>query len=673
MLRAMDTRRSLRSFGIAVLVSMAMPSRGIAQTAPPRPGLGELSIEELMSVRVTSAARREQPTFDVAAAVFVITHEDIERSGLSSIPDLLRLVPGVQVASINSNRWAISVRGFSDLYSNKLLVLIDGRSVYNRLFSGVIWDAQDPMLDDVERIEVIRGPGAALWGANAVNGVINIVTKTATETHGLVARTDAGTDGEQASVRYGGTGRAGDYRFFAQMTDRGTSLESPGVEARDPSQQYTAGFRLDKSAGPDSVMIEGGLAAGRLHSLWFDLNPHAAAPITDEPSTTGAGHILARWTHARPGGPTFQLQSYGDLESRREPVGDYMRQVIDIDSQYRMPIGKYQGVIAGAGYRHAVESLGPTIGLAIVPEESAVSLTSVFVQDEISAAQDRLTTTLGAHWQYDSSSGSGFEPSARVMWKLRPSQRLWASASRALHTPSLTDRGLRLIFPPVATPAGLPLVVTAVGNPDLKTETFLDAEVGYRVEAGAVASFDVTAFAGRYDHLLTTEASPAVLEFTPQPQLKVATTFGNYLRATTRGAELALHWMPAPAWRFDANYSAFHMTPHLDPASTDPNAARDDGNTATSQWSLAVTYSPSSRAALHLALGHLGRLEQLQVPAYTRADVTVDWRLTPRLAVMVIGQNLLTASHAEFAGVDDLLQFTQVSRSATVRFRWGPK
>ena len=671
MLPLMGTRLALTSVVVAVLGLIATPSRAIAQTDPSRQGLGQLSIEELMSVEVTAAARRQQRTFDVAAAVFVITHEDIERSGLSSIPDLLRLVPGVQVASINSNRWAVSVRGFSDLYADKLLVLVDGRSVYNRLFSGVIWDAQDLMLDDVERIEVIRGPGAALWGANAVNGVINIVTKTAAETHGLLVRADAGTQGEQAAVRYGGSGRAGDYRFSAQLTDRGASLESPGVRAGDDSQQFTAGFRLDTASGQNAFMFEGGAGAGRLHSLWFDLDPRARAPVLDEVSSTSAAHVLARWTRARPGGSIFQLQSFGDLENRREPVGKFSRQVLDVDSQYRTAIGAHQDFTAGAGYRYDVESLGPTIGLSLVPEESGVSLTSVFLQDEISAADHRLMTTFGAHWQYDSGAGAGFEPSAHVMWKLTPGQRLWASASRALHTPSLTDRGLRLTLPPVPTPAGLPLVVRTFGNPDVRTEEFLDAEAGYRLSAGAVASFDVTAFAGRYDHLVTSETSSPVLEFSPAPQLAVAATVGNYLRATTSGAEVALHWLPARAWRFDANYSVFHMTPHLDPASTDPKAAVSDGNTATSQWVLTATYSPTSRAAFYAAIEHVGRLERLQVPAYTRADVTAEWRITPRFSVMVVGQNLLSASHAEFAGTDGLILTTQVARSASVRLRWG--
>lgn len=669
MLRAVDARSGLRGLLIAGLGMIAMPSRGVAQTAPP-PTLGQLSIEDLMSVEVTSASRKQQRTVDVAAAVFVITHEDIQRSGLTTIPDLLRLVPGVNVAMINANRWAVSVRGFNDLYSNKLLVLVDGRSVYNRLFSGVLWDSQDVMLDDVERIEVIRGPGAALWGANAVNGVINIVTKTATETRGLLARASAGTQTSQAVVRYGGGTGVLDYRIFAQWTDRQPSLMSPGVLAKDPSQQLTGGFRVDRLAGGRALMFEGGVTASRLHSLWTDLDPQARTPISDALSRANASHLVGRWIVPHGANASFQLQSFVDVENRTEPVGKYSRRVVDIDAQYRMRVGGHQDVVAGGGYRFTAEGLGPSIGISLVPADNHVSLTSLFVQDEVTLLQNRLAVTLAAQTQYDSGAGWAVQPTTRVMWKLRPNQRVWAAASHALRTPSLTDTGIRVEFPAVPTAAGLPLVVKASGNPAIKSEEFADVEAGYRREWGSVASVDITAFTGSYDALITTEVAAPVLELAPVPRLVVMTTSGNQERARTRGVEIVGHWMPSAAWRLDGSYSAFNLTPELAATSTDADNT-DDGAVPTSQWQITLAFSPSTRASFYAAIGHVGRLRELEVDAYTRADLTAELRLSKRLTVMAIGQNLLDASHAEHSGNSSLIQSTQVPRSFSVRVRWA--
>ena len=258
---------------------MALPTNGFAQS--PGPNLSQLSIEDLLNIEITSASRKEQRASDVAAAVFVITHDDIHRSGMTTIPDLLRQVPGVQVAQINSNKWAVSVRGFNGLYANKLLVLIDGRSVYNRIFSGVFWDAEDLMLDDVERIEVIRGPSAALWGANAVNGVINIITKTTADTLGGLVRVDGGRAGEQGAARYGGTLGAARYRLYAQWTGRNESLMAPGTRADDASHRVTTGFRADWATQPGAFTLEGAFTTGQARALWPNLDPQTAARETD--------------------------------------------------------------------------------------------------------------------------------------------------------------------------------------------------------------------------------------------------------------------------------------------------------------------------------------------------------------------------------------------------------
>ena len=293
------------------------------------------------------------------------------------------------------------------------------------------------------------------------------------------------------------------------------------------------------------------------------------------------------------------------------------------------------------------------------------------MQDEIALFGNRLAVTLGSQVQYDSDSGAGVQPTARVMWKALPRQRLWAATSRALRTPSLYERGIRVDYPPVPSASGLPLVVTVAGQPGgARPRTLVDAEAGYRLEIGTAASIDVTGFVGRYDHLRTQEPAAPVVQFVPSPQILVTSQFGNQLEATTRGLEVAGHWTPVPAWRLDGSYTAFHVTPQLAAASQDPAAATDDGSAPRTQWQVRSAFSPVARATLDVALFHVGPLEQLQVDAYTRADVSAEWRFTSRLSAMAIGQNLFDAAHAEFAGAGSLLLATQVPRSASLRLRW---
>ena len=649
----------------------SLPHPALAQTARPA-NLNQVSIEDLMNIEVTSASRKAQLAADIPAAIFVISHDDIARSGMTTIPDVLRLAPGVDVAQINGNKWAVSVRGFNGLYANKLLVLVDGRSVYNRLFSGVLWDAEDVMLDDVDRIEVIRGPGAALWGANAVNGVINIVTKTTADTQGGLVRVDAGRAGEQGAARYGGTLGAASYRLYSQWTNRSESLTASGAAANDASRSLPTGFRADWGTAPDALTLEAAFTAGQARALWPNLDPRTAAqqPIADDPSDANGGHVLARWTRTRPGGATLQIQSFLDIAGRQEPVGDYDRQIFDVDAQYHTALGARHDLVGGAGYRFIDEGFNGHVGFSLTPDEEHSSLLTAFVQDEIALFSNRMSVTLGSQVQHDSDSGFGVQPTARVIWKALPRQRLWAATSRALRTPSLSERGLRLEYPPAPSASGLPLFVTTSGNPASVTEHLVDTEAGYRIEIAATASIDVTGYVGRYDNLQTTEVPDPLVLFVPSPRILVASTFGNQLMATTRGLEVTGHWAPIAAVRFDGSYTAFHLTPHLAATSRDPTAADGDGNAPQAQWQLRSAISPGTRATINVAVFHVGPLEQLRVDAYTRADVTAEWRFTKRLFVMATGQNLLSAAHAEFGGATSLLLATQVPRSVNARFVW---
>lgn len=655
-----------------VLVGLLVfPVRSLAQGDAP--DLSEVSIEDLMNIEITSASRKEQRLADVPAAAFVITQDDIHRSGMTTIPDLLRLVPGVQVAQINSNKWAVSIRGFNGLYANKLLVLVDGRSLYNRIFSGVFWDTEDLLFDDIDRIEIIRGPSAAMWGANAVNGVINIVTKATADTQGLLVRVDAGGGGEQAAIRYGGTAGTARYRLYSQWTGRSQSLVAPGTGANDASHSATSGFRADWGTSPAAFTLQGAFTAGRSRGLWPNLHPETAAqnPIAHVPSDTQGGHVLSRWSRTRPSGASLQIQSFLDISSRDEPVGDYRRRTFDIDTQYHTRLDARHDLVVGAGYRLGVETLRGKAGLSLIPAEDRGSLLTAFVQDEIAFLDNRIAVTVGSQVQYDSYSGAGVQPTARFMWKVRPGQRLWAAASRALRTPSIYERGLRVTSPARRDASGLPLLVTSVGNPAAETENFADAEAGYKFEMGTAGWIFVTGFMGRYDHLLTQEPDAPVVEFVPSPRILVTTRLGNLLEATTRGLEVAGRWTLLPAWSVGGSYTALHVTPTLAPTSRDPSGANEDGSAPGAQWQLRSSLSPTASTSMDVAVFHVGPLRQLGVPGYTRTDITAEWRFSRRLSLMAIGQNIFDAAHYEFGGGDTVVLATQVPRSGSLRLRWA--
>ncbi|MFA5910934.1 MAG: TonB-dependent receptor [Vicinamibacterales bacterium] len=655
---------------LLALFVLSVASPGLAQTRPP--DLSEMSLEDLMRIEITSVSRREQPASDAAAAIYVITHDAIRRSGMSTIPDLLRLAPGVNVAQGNFNKWAVSVRGFNGLYSNKLLVLVDGRSIYNRLFSGVFWEVGDLMLDDIDRIEVIRGPGAALWGANAMNGVINIVTKTAADTQGGLVRLDGGSSAQQGAVRYGGSLGSAHYRLHGQWTARDESSDTPGSDKSDGSDSVATGFRVDLGKSPGAFTLMGGIEAGRGRGLWPNPDPQAAAQeaFFSDPTETWGSYILGRWTKTRDSGASMQIQSFVDVAGRHEPVGEFRRHAFDVDTQYSMRLGARHQLIAGAGYRFTSERFDGNGEFLLIPPEDNASLVTGFVQDEIALLSNRLALILGSQVQYDSYSGMGVQPTARLMWRARPRQRVWAAASRALRTPSLIDRGLRDDLPPAPGPGGFPLFVTVLGNPAARTEQFIDAEVGYRLTIGSSASIDATGFAGRYDDLRTLEPNPPVVRFIPSPRVEVITTLGNELKATTRGFEIAAHWDPVPAWRLEASYSRFHLTPDLSPASGDPDGALEDGSAPRGQWQVRSGFSVGTRGTLDLAVFHVGPLELLQVDSYTRADVYAEWKFTSGLSLVAIGQNLLDKAHFEFLLTEPALLTTKVPRSASIRVRW---
>jgi iron complex outermembrane receptor protein len=661
---------------LSVLIATLLAGPVFAQPQPAQ-GLGDVSLEDLMNIRVTSAARKSQRVEDVAAAVYVITRDDIIRSGLTRLPEILRLAPGVQVSQINASKWAVSIRGFNSQYSNKLLVLIDGRSVYNLTFSGVFWDLQDVMVSDIDRIEVIRGPGGAVWGANAVNGVINIITRPASETQGFAVDASVGTfERERIGLRYGGTLGPAAYRLFGEWTRFDDAEPSPTTPFEDHWHSLTSGFRTDWARGGDSFLAQAHVTANRTRAGWREWRSFALGtePITDGISRARHASLQGRWTRTRPNGTIIQVQGYHTATRRDEPVTDLSERSTDFDTQYEMRAGTRHGLVFGGGYRWVALSADDTLTLQI--GEHSTRTANVFVQDEIVVTQD-VALTLGAKLEHDTFGGWGLLPSARVMWEASTRQRVWAAAARARRTPSVLDRalGVRLAVVPGPTLPGvgptLPVVIGLQGSPDYETETFLQAEAGYRVRVGADAGLEFTAYRGTYEALPTAEPLLPVLELTPAPpHLLTLSQFANFMDMDATGFEVNARWTPVEPWQFDASYTYLHLDPKVDPASRDTGFANLDGSAPRHQWHLRSTVAPHTGVQLSASLWRVGRLEDLAVPAYTRLDARAELRLNTHATLAATGQNLSQSRHQEFA-IPRLSLGNYVGRTARIDLRWA--
>jgi iron complex outermembrane receptor protein len=663
--------RSIRQVAQAVMalgLVLVVPAAGGAQTG--QRDLARVSIADLMRMEITSAAKKEQRAEDVAAAVFVITQDDIRRSGLRSLPELFRLVPGMQVAQANSSMWAVSARGFNDVFSNKLLVLIDGRSIYNHVFSGVLWSGEDLMLQDIDRIEVIRGPGGTVWGANAMNGVINIVTKSALDTKGAMVDVTTGTfERHQAAVRYGGSLGGLAYRVYSQWSDHGNSRDDTGASAGDHWNSLATGARADWSRGADAVMAHASFTTGQSRPQWRQLSSPSlgitpsSADVTDARSMT----LMGRWVHTRPDGSLFQAQAFRTARVRNDAPLWHKEGIDDVELQYRTAVGARHDLILGGGHRDDDVSTRGTFTLDI--PSSAKRTTNVFIQDEISLGE-RVTVTLGSKLEHDNHAGWGVLPSARAMWSVTPTQRAWAAVSRARRTPSAADLGMRLYVATVPGEAGVPLVFGFAGNPDFLTERLTELEVGYRFQVGSSAAFDVTAFRGNYDRLTTLEPISPSFKQTPEPHLFVPVQPSNLLSANTAGVEIAGHWVPAVWWRLDGSYSGLHVAPHVDASSQDPAAAAFDGNAPQHQWQLHSSIWPAPRIRFDGSLYHVGRLRQVDAEAYTRADARLEFTISDRLSAIAAGQNLFNPAHPEYPAVSSLFVSTAMPRSGTLSLSW---
>jgi iron complex outermembrane receptor protein len=670
------TRRWMALF-LAVVAAAACAPQAVAQEITDTRNLADLSIEELMNESVTSVSKRQQKLSQVAAALFVINQEDIRRSGALNIPDLLRMVPGLDVAQINANTWAISARGFNHQFSDKLLVLIDGRAVYQPTSGGVYWDTQDVPLEDIERIEVVRGPGATLWGANAVNGVINIITKQAKDTQGALLTVGGGThDRAFGTAQYGGrVGEDASYRVFTKYLDQGSLPDLTGQESNDGWHLLHGGFRADGSVSKnDSLTVQGDVYSGREGAVTGHI-VSISPPVNENAQLStdlSGGNILGRWNHVLSSRSDTTTQVYFDRYVRSSPIIQEARSTLDLDFQQHLALGSRQNLIWGAEYRRSADQFAGTIDEDFVPANRTLELFSTFAQDEITLRPERVFLTLGAKVEHSNfGSGLELEPNIRLAWTPSAGSTVWGSVAEAARTPSRADLGGDFGAAAFALPDGTPAVLTILGSPSIRSEHLLATDLGYRLQASERASVDLSLFFNRYSRLRSLEPGVPFFIADPVPHLEIPLVYGNRLHGTTEGLEVSAHFKVTDRWTLSPGYALLLTNLQTDPGSRDTTSVEDiEGDNTRHQAQLRSSVNLPHGLAWDTSLGFVGRLLADQVPSYTRLDTRFSWRPVERLELSVVGQNLLKNLHLESNDTGTSVNPTQAKRSVYAKFTW---
>ena len=632
---------------VAVLVGLlglapvaAAAQEGGPPLAPTPPPQQRLTIDDLLKIDVTSASKHAEPVGEAAAAISIIRQDDIRRAGITTLPDALRLATGVDVAQFDGRTWGISARGFDISTANKMVVLIDGRSVYTPLFSGVSWDVQDLVLDDIDRIEVIRGPGGALWGANAMNGVINIITKRPSDTSGLLVEVGGGNDLNQAAIRYGAAlGSKGAYRVYGKYRDRGPQVFKNGDSAHDPLRSGQVGTRADFASGRTAFTLEGDAYLGRIGS--FD------RPDTD----VAGGNILSRLTHTSTSGNQLQVQWYYDGTSRTVPRQfAERRDTIDADLQYRFsPLARHD-VTAGAGVDVTRSRTTPSSVLFFDPANRTSPLFNVFAQDIVALAPQRLYLTVGSKVEHNDYTGMEYQPTLRLRWTPVSEHTLWGAVSRAVRMPTRFDTDLRF--------TGTAPIVVLRGDPAFASETVVAHEVGYRQGVGRFAAFSVTAFENDYDHLRSQE---------PTAPVGVPIVLSNLLAARTAGVELGANIQPAKHWEIQGAYSFLSERFQLKPGSHDPTAGSSEANDPAHEFSFRSFVTLPRHTEIDATVRSIGSLPHPAIPGYTELTLHLGLRPAPHTEIAVIGQNLLHPQHQEGSTLANPEEFV---RSIFAQITW---
>jgi iron complex outermembrane recepter protein len=595
-----------------------------APAAAPSPtSLKKLSIEELMDVEVTSVSRRPEKLSETAAAIQVITSEDIHRSGATTLPEVLRLASNLHVAEVDSSQWAISARGFNNTLANKMLVLIDGRSVYTPLHAGVFWDIQDLLLEDIERIEVISGSGATLWGANAVNGIISITTKHAQYTQGFLIETGGGSQPRGfLNLRYGGrVGSSGHYRLYGKMFSRDRTVFSNGRDADNRWHMGQGGFRLDWQRSAANVFtVQGDFYDGQLNSL------------SNQDTDLKGGNVLARWSRVFSDRSDMSLQVYYDRTHRSIPAS-FAEDLTtyDVDFQHRLQLGDRNDLVWGLGYRQIHDDIRNTSMLAFLPAQVTRRRYSGFIQNEIALIKDRLSLTTGAKIEHNDYTGIEFQPSVRTAFRIDRQQMVWGAISRALRTPSRIDTELFV-------PAHPPFFLS--GSHDFKSERSLAYELGYRTHPHEKVSLSAATFYNDYDKLRSLEQV--------NPSRPFPIVIGNGLEGASYGVELTADYQMSKWWRLHGGFTEMRIHIRPEATSTDRTNGSGESHDPNRHFVLQSSLEPISRFQIDSTFRFVSRIANQRLPGYAELDLRLAWQPKRSLEFSITGQNLLHDRHAEF-------------------------
>ncbi|HSU53539.1 MAG TPA: TonB-dependent receptor [Candidatus Dormibacteraeota bacterium] len=622
-------RKNAIPLSLFLLIQAVQSLRGqpVETTTNSPSELKKLSIEELLNMEVTTVSRQAEPWFTSPSAIQVITGEEIRRSGASSIPEALRLAPNLQVAQVDSANWAISARGFNNTTANKLQVMIDGRSVYTPLFSGVFWDVQDTLLEDVDRIEVVSGPGGTLWGANAVNGVINIVTKSAKDTQGSYFSAGGGSFlNGFGEGRYGGQiGTNLFFRVYGKYFEQDdTNIPFVG-DATNAWRFGQGGFRLDylPDSG-DTLTLEGNGYGG---------DYLRAAPGNQ---TTDGQNIITRWTHVLDQDSDVSIQAYWDRTYRHVP--DTFTETLntyDLDFQHRFPLGNRQMFVWGLGYRAMMDQVGNGPPLAFLPDDRNLQLFSGFAQDEFAIIPERLRFTVGTKLEHNDFTGWEVQPSGRLAWTPNENNTLWGAISRAVRSPSRFDTDLYIPNPANPAPAG---TLTLIGGP-FDSEKLLAYELGYRARITRKLGFSLATFYNSYDDIRSVEAVPGATD---------VFDIGNGLRGQSWGVELSSTLQVLDNWRLRGGYTYLHKDIWNRSGHHDLNNGTGEGNDPEHQVVIQSMLDLPYHLSLDTDFRYVDRLPTPHVPSYLTFDVRVAWQATRHMELSIVGQNLWDPSHPEF-------------------------
>jgi iron complex outermembrane receptor protein len=637
------------------------------------------SLEDLMNVQVTSVSQKEQKLSRTASAIFVISQEDIRRSGATNVPDLLRMVPGLDVAQINASTWAISARGLNDEFANELLVLVDGRNVYTPTFGGVFWDLLDLPLEDIARIEVIRGPGGTVWGVNAVNGVINIITKKASETKGAMLVAGGGNVNEEfGTAQYGGELHKGtDYRVYTKYSNENDLPQLSGQEGKDAWYLLQGGFRVDSQlSSKDTLTLQGNLFKERAGDFIQYLPSVTSANLVDATTTANhsSGYLQGAWSHSY----SSRSETTLDVSLEHYSIEDVFNTLNDnrwtlaVDFRHHFAWGERQDIVWGLGYLYTQDHSPGDSTTSLDPASLGTQQFSSFVQDEITVVPERTYLTVGSKLVHDYYTGFVLLPSARVAYLLNDRNTLWAAVSKAARTPDRLDTALRINTGNAAAPGSTPILTSLFGNPNYQNENLLAYEAGYRTGLSNHLSFDASAYYNDYSNQQTTEPSALFFETSPAPaHFVMPSIYKNRGYGETHGLEVSLNCKPIERWTMGAAYDFERMHFHDGAGSLDTQSGLEtEGSDPHVHAKLRSHLDLSKALSWDLSAYFTDRLVYQGVPSYTRLDSGVSWSLGKGLSFSLVGQNLLRDHHVEFLESGQGLDVTQVKRSGYAKLTW---